>query len=86
MIRWTLCYGNDRVTCSVQGDTATSTYRVAVVPNGMAGAAITETCLSVVTALERHAAIVSALRARGWQLRAYSDTPAAVDRRQRPAA
>jgi hypothetical protein len=86
MIRWTLYYGDDRVTCGLHRDTVTSTYVVSVVPNGNAKSAMTETCASGVAALERHAAIVTALRARGWKVLAYSDAPAAADRHHRTAA
>jgi hypothetical protein len=86
MIRWTLQYGNDFVTCAVRWQPETSTYRLSVAPNGRENAAITETFASGVDALRRHADTAAALRARGWKVIAYSGARSAAHRRQRTAA
>ena len=82
VIRWTLQYGKDLVTCGVHCQPATSTYVVSVTPNGIEDAAMVETFASGVAALGRHAAIAGALRARGWKVIAYSNAPAVADRRR----
>ena len=86
VVRWTLQYGKDVVTCGVRWQPATSTYVVSVVPNGFEDAAMTETFASGVAALGRHAALAAALRARGWALLAYSDASSGAGRHHRRAA
>jgi hypothetical protein len=79
-------YGRDLVTCAVHWQPASSTYVVSVVPNGIEEAAMIETAGSSVAALQRHAAIAAALRARGWTIVEYSDARSAADRRRPVAA
>lgn len=86
LIRWMLRYGKDFLTCAVYWQPATSTYLVSVVANGIESAAMVETVGSSVEALNRHAAIVAALRMRGWTILAYSDARSTASRQSRIAA
>ena len=79
IVHWTFQFGADLLTCGVEGQG--STYRLFVVPNGHVETAIVETFPSSAVALQRHAALASRLRERGWTVIAY--TARATSRRQK---
>jgi hypothetical protein len=82
MVHWTFQFAADVLTCRVEAEG--SLYRLSVVPNGNDQPAIVETFASGAAALQRHAALASRLRERGWRVIAY--TGRAASRRQLRAA
>jgi hypothetical protein len=85
IVQWTFQFGDDRLTCSVEG--SRSSYRVLVVPNGHADAAVVETFDSSAAALQHHAELAAALRDRGWAVISYTGRETVTPRRRyQPAA
>ena len=73
MVRWELMRGRDRVTCQVDREPGTGRFAFAVVPHRRLNWTSIETYQAVASALRRHAAVVSQLRALGWKLVAYTN-------------
>ena len=71
LLRWTLCRGDEAVTCQIERTVADGSYAVCVVPHRDLSAASIETFDASLVAFQRHAVIVSALRRRGWTMTAY---------------
>ena len=85
IVQWTFQFGDDRLTCSVEG--SRSSYRLLVIPNGHADAAVVEPFDSSAAALQRHAELASALRDRGWAVISYTGRETVAPRRRyQPAA
>jgi hypothetical protein len=79
VLQWIFSRNHDAISCelAMQPD---RTYRVSVVPQWDAAAAITERVAAPAAALMRHAELASYLRDNGWVLTDY------VNRRQASAA
>ena len=85
IVQWTFQFGDDRLTCSVEG--SRSSYRLLVVPNGHGDAAISEAFDSSAAALQRHAELAASLRDRGWAVISYTGRETVAPRRRyQPAA
>jgi hypothetical protein len=84
IVHWTFQFGDDRLTCSVEGHRLS--YRLLIVPNGHADAAIVEAFDSSAAALQRHAAVAAALRDRGWAVISYTGRETVAPRRRYQSA
>ena len=85
IVQWTFQFGDDRLTCSVEG--SRSSYRLLVIPNGQTDAAVVEAFDSSAAALQRHAELAAALRDRGWAVISYTGRETVAPRRRyQPAA
>ena len=83
IVHWIFEFGADRLSCGVEHDG--SSYRLFVVPNGHADAAIVDRFHSSAAALQRHAALASRLRERGWAIVSYTGRESAARRYQSAA-
>ena len=71
MVRWQFRLRNRLVTCGVAKSGATG-YSVVTVPHHNVRRGTVEIYRDLVTALQRHAAIASQLRADGWSIASYT--------------
>jgi hypothetical protein len=69
LLKWILCRRGRVVTCQV--DRAGNRYRVSVLPQGQHKSRLVEMFDANVMAFQRHAALVTDLRDRGWTTLAY---------------
>lgn len=73
LLRWQFRFRNRLVTCGVSRSGA-SGYSVVTVPHNNVKKATIEIYTDLVSALRRHAAIASDLRASGWSIASYTTT------------
>ncbi len=71
MIRWQLRFRNRLLTCGVSRTEAAG-FSVVTVPHSNVRRGTVEIYEDLTSALQRHAAIVSQLRANGWSLTSYT--------------
>jgi hypothetical protein len=89
MIRWIFRRGNQLLTCRLARHVNGRDYILALVPHWDRHHGGAETFGSGLTALHRHAAVVTMLREYGWRVVAYSGgapRPPRYDARDRRAA
>jgi hypothetical protein len=85
VLRWMFRKGNRLLTCRVDHEGSGSRYRLSLVPHRNLDATAIEVFDTPVSALQRHASIVSELRQLGWTLIAYTGGVSARDRECHPA-